>query len=430
MNTLRQNSFLEKLSLYVDGQLKDADVQEVERRMQEDAEVRSSVEELKRLKTLLAQQPKLEPHIGFWTRLSVELEDQKKEKPNLLPFPRRFVPLVSTSAVLVIVAVGVLVMQNKMRLAQFVNEKSMAAREVYQKSLLQGKVLPLFSKIDKDHALQFTLFGTLSLDEKTQTTLHVDANVQNGYRIEVGKGKRQPSQAVTVERMLSDVKPTNVQRRAIDSLLTLAGKRIESSVFVGENNAVAIAQDLPKLNKFMVTGIASCLEPAQRVRFEKYLAKNDAQFSVSTKHAPVVKAERIYQNIPQRDTDAQFVVITPDTVVYSRIQVDIQNIRRQMQENIAVIESRRNELIRRMMARDFNRVTRQFPIPQPLQASSPEDENLLRVEFAAPGEGQNNAFDQVLVVPRTRHSMTIQQVVTPQDQERARVDSSVKNSDE
>jgi hypothetical protein len=166
------------------------------------------------------------------------------------------------------------------------------------------------------------------------------------------------------------------------------------------------------------------------VRFEKFLAKNDAQFSISPKHAPVVKAERIYQNIPQRDTDAQFVVITPDTMVYSRVQVDIQNIKCQMQENMAVIESRRNELIRRMMARDFNRVTRQFSIPQPLQSSSPEDENLLRVEFAAPGEGQNNSLDQVLVVPRTRHSMTIQQVVTPQDQERARVDSSVNNSDE
>jgi hypothetical protein len=430
MNTLKQNSFLETLSLYVDGQLNDADAKKVERRMQEDAEVRSYVEELKRMKNLLAQQPKLEPHIGFWTRLSVELEDQKKEKPNLLPFPRKYIPAVSTAMVMVIAAVGVLVMQNKTRLAQFVNEKSMAAKEVYQKNVLQGKVLPLFSKIDKDHALQFSLFGSLPLDEKSQTTLHVDANAQKGYRIEVGKGKRQPSQAVTVEGMLADVNPTTVQRRAIDSLLTLAGKRIESSVFIGENNAVAIAQDLPKLNKFMVTGIASCLEPAQRVRFEKYLAKNDAQFSVSKNHAPVVKAERIYQNIPQRDTDAQFVVITPDTMVFSRIQVDIQNIRRQMQENIAVIESRRNELIRRMMARDFNRVTRQFPIPQPLQASSPEDENLLRVEFTDPSDGQNNSLDQVLVVPRIRHSMTIHQVATPQDQERARVDTLVNNSGE
>ena len=430
MNTLRQNSFLEKLSLYVDGQLNEAGVKDVERCMQEDAEVRSYVEELKRMKNLLAHQPKLEPHIGFWTRLSVELEDQKKEKPNLLPFPRRFIPVISTAAVVVLAAVGILVMQNRTRLAQFVNEKSMAAREVYQKNILQGKVLPLFSKIDKDHALQFTLFGTLSLDEKTQTTLHVDANAKQGYRIEVGKGKREPSQTVTVERMLADVNPTDVQRRAIDSLLTLAGKRIESSVFVGENNAVAIAQDLPNLNKFMITGIASCLEPAQRVQFEKFLTNHDAQFSLTAKHAPVVKAERIYQNIPQLDGDVQFVVITPDTMVYSRVQVDIQSLRQQMQENIAAIEMRRNELIRRMMARDFNRVTRQFPVPQPLQASSPQDENLLRVEFAVPGEGQTNSMDQVLVVPRVRHSMTIHQVPTQQDQERARNDSAVNNSGE
>jgi hypothetical protein len=83
-----------------------------------------------------------------------------------------------------------------------------------------------------------------------------------------------------------------------------------------------------------------------------------------------------------------------------------------------------------MMARDFNRVTRQFPIPQPLQASSPEDENLLRVEFTDPSDGQNNSLDQVLVVPRIRHSMTIHQVATPQDQERARVDTLVNNSGE
>ena len=324
MNILRQNSLLEKLSLYVDGQLNEADVKDVERCMQENAEVRSYVEELKRMKILLAQKPKLEPHIGFWTRLSMELEDQKKEKPNLLPFPRRFVPAVSTAVIVMAVAAGVLVMQNRMRLAQFVNEKSMAAREVYQKGLLQGKLLPLFSKIDKDHTLQFALFGTLSLDDNTHTTLRVDANARKGYRIEVGKNNQRSAKSVTVEKMLAEVQPTAEQHRAIDSLLELAGKQIESSVLVDENNAVAIAQDLPKLNRFMVTGIVSCLEPAQRVRLENYLAKNDAQFTVSTKHSPVVKAERIYQNIPQRDADLQFVVITPDTMVYSRVQVDVQ----------------------------------------------------------------------------------------------------------
>ena len=117
-------------------------------------------------------------------------------------------------------------------------------------------------------------------------------------------------------------------------------------------------------------------------------------------------------------------------MVYSRVQVDVQRMRHQMQEDIAAIEMRRNELIRRMLARDFNRVTRQFPVPQPFQASSPEDENLLRVEFTAPGDGQNSSSDQVLIVPRTRHSMTIQQQPTLQDQKRAQVDTVAANPNE
>ncbi|HVN49526.1 MAG TPA: hypothetical protein VMU30_11995 [Bacteroidota bacterium] len=431
MKKLRQNNFLETLSLYVDGQLNKADAQAVERCMHEDAEVRSYVEELTRMKALLAKKPKLEPHLGFWTRLSVELEEQKNLKPNLLPFPRRFVPMVSIASIVVLVVAGVFVVQNRNRLTQFLNEKSVAAREVYQKKLLQGKLLPLFSKIDKDHTLQFALFGTLPLDDKTHTTLRVDGSTRNGYRIIVGQGRQRPAMPVTVEKMLAEVQPNAEQHRAIDSLLELAGKQIESSVLVDENNAVAIAQDLPKLNKFMVTGIASCLEPVQRARLEKYLAKNDAQYAININQAPVEQAEKIYQKMRPHDAEVQFVVITQDTVASSRVQINIQNIRQQMEENFAAIESRRNELVRRMMARDFNRAMRNVPTPQqPMQVSSPDDGNILQVEYPAPHEGQTNSVEQLLVAPRVRHSMTIHQEATPQDQERARVNASPNNGGE
>jgi hypothetical protein len=388
------------LSHYVDGVLSEKETQQVELLLAEDASARKQVAELKNLKILLASQPKLNPDIGFWTRFAVGMEEQKEEEHNLLPFPRKFLPAITVMVTALVVVMGSLVIQNRMQLVQFLSTKSQAVREVYQNKILQASLLPLFSKVDKERALQFSLFGTLQLDDKSETALRVDEQSEKGYRIEVGNNLKSKTKSVTFDRFIAEVKPSAKQKKIIDSLLELTGRRIESSVLIGENNTMAIAPDLPKLNRLMVANIASCLEPLQRVDFERLLEANNAPYTVTAKSVPIGKAGNYFQHIPKFPQGDRFVIITPDTMMYSQIHIDFDSLRRQMEENFSAAEIRREAMLKKIMAREFQHLPRNVHFPTPDQIFNGEE--FFSVEINVPGEEDNQQQMHVVVQPRFR----------------------------
>ena len=400
MKKMNEQQMDRLLSQYVDGRLSEIEVQKVESFLALDTSARQRVKELRRLKDLLASKQKLVPDIGFWTRFAVALEEQKKDEHSLLPFPRKFVPAITIMVAAVVVVAGTLVIQNRMQFIQYFSEKSQAVRKVYEKNVLQGQLLPLFSKVDKDRALQFSLFGTLALDDKSKTELRVDEQSKKGYRIEVGKDSKNKAKPMTFDHFLAEVKPTSEQKHLIDSLLELTGRRIESSVLIGENNTMAIAPDLPNLNRLMVTNIAACLEPNQRVQFERLLEANDAPYTVTAQSVPARKGDRIFQNIPQSPRDNRFVIITPDTMMYSQLHIDFDSLRRHMEENVVMFELRREAMLKRMIAREFQHAPRNLPWPQPVQSFG--NEEFFSVEINVPVEEIEQQQMRVIIQPRIR----------------------------
>ena len=391
------------LSQYVDGVLSEKDAQQVESLLAMDASARQQVADLKYLKHLLGSQPKLNPDSGLWTRFAIAMDEQKEEEHNLLPFPRKYLPAVTLMVSALILVMGTLVIQNRMQFVQYLSTKSQAVREAYHNKILQSSLLPLFSKVDKERALQFSLFGTLQLDEKSETALRVDEQSEKGYRIEVGNNLKRKTKSVTFDRFVAEVKPSAAQKKIIDSLLELTGRRIESSVLIGENNTMAIAPDLPKLNRLMVTNIASCLEPLQRINFERLLEANNAPYTVTAKSVPVGQTGNHFQRIPKFPQDDRFVIITPDTMMYSQIHIDFDSLRRQMEENFVAAEIRREVMLKKFRAREFRRLPRNVHFPTPDQIFNGEE--FFSVEINVPGEEENQQQMRVVVQPRFRKHM-------------------------
>jgi len=396
-------------SQYVDGLLSERETQAVKSLVATDVSAKHRVEELQKLKALLASQQKLNPDIGFWTRFSVVLEERKEEEHNLLPFPRKFLPAIMVMATALVVVVGTLVIQHRMQFMQFFSEESLAVREVYENKILQSSLLPLFSNVDKERALQFSLFGTLTLDDKSKTALRVDEQTEKGYRIEVGNNLKNNTKSVTFDRFVAKVKPSARQKMIIDSLLELTGRRIESSVLIGDNNTLAIAPDLPKLNRMMITNIASCLEPFQRVNFERLLEANNAPYTITAKRAPVEKAGRYFQNIPKYPQGDRFVIITPDTLMYSQIHIDYDSLRWQLEKNFEATEIRREAMLKKMVAKQFQRIPRNVHFPAPDQIFNGEE--LFSVDINVPSDVENQQHMRVVVQPRFR-----KQLLSPQMQ--------------
>ena len=409
------------LSQYVDGILPEQEARNVESLMAMDVSVKKEAAELKSLKALLSAQQRLNPDIGFWTRFSVAMEEQKKEQHNLLPFPRKFIPVISVMVTAIVVIVGTLVIQNRMQFIQFFSEKSQAMRKVYEKNILQGSLLPLFSNVDKERSLQFSLFGTLPLDDKSETALRVDEQSEKGYRIEFGNNLKSNTKPLTFDRFVAEVKPSTKQKKIIDSLLDLTGRRIESSVLIGENNTLAIAPDLPKLNRLMVANIASCLEPLQRVNFERLLEVNNAPYTVAAKSTPAGGTRNYFQNISKFPQGDSFIIITTDTMMYSQMHIDFDSLRRQMGENFVASKIRREEILKKIMAREFQRIPKIMQFPTPGQIFG--EEEFLSVEINSPIEENNQQQMRIVVQPRYRKQTLIPEISDHSTQMRIRKDT-------
>jgi hypothetical protein len=345
----------EMLSQYIDGELTERQAREIEEYIAGNPEAARELQELQAMKKLLASKKRLPETLGFWTRLSSQIERKEKEQENLLPFPRRYLPLVYVTGVVAVLLVGFLLFQQRTSVIDYVSRQSEVVQKAVQDNVLKGTLFPLFSNVDKNQALQFALFGALPLDAKSETALRVDESADRGYRIDVGKKSVEAIPKVTMSEFVSEIKPTRRQIETIDSVLEIGRRRIESSVFVAEDRGMAIDPNIMHLNRMMLSGIASSLEPPQRVRFEKFLELRKAPYMITASRATPESPERIYHEFRQTQRTNGMIVVTPDTLMISQIQLDIDSLRRHFNSIAAVqpeIRMRFGGLIKRIAERE------------------------------------------------------------------------------
>lgn len=314
------------LSLAVDGTLDETQRKEFEEILESHPEIGKELRERKALKDVLQARRTVPPDPYFWTRLSTAIEAKKEEEKDLLPFPRKYLPVASAMGIVTFVALGVTLFVQREPVLQYLSEQSAVVQDVYESSILKGAVMPLFANIGNDDVLQYALFGTLPLDKESETALRVDEGSADGYRIEVGLTGERVRPKVTVHELLEELRPSVVQAVMIDSVLGEARKQIEQAVFYSENNALAIDPELTRLNRVVLTRIASVLAPAQRERFDKFLETRNASYAIAAgdRDIPVLPAIPNAHVSPSQPKD--FIVITSDSFAVAELNFNIDSI--------------------------------------------------------------------------------------------------------
>ena len=404
MKTYEGKRLSHALSLYLDGALSETEHRELEEYVSAHPDAQQELNELRNLQRLFSERPKLKEDPAFWTKLSAALKHPQAETETLLPFPRKFVPAVAMAGLVVLVLGGVFMFQNRDQLGEFLSEKSKIVQDVYEQGVLKGSILPLFSNIDKNQVLQFSLLGTLSLDSKQESSLRVDEEAEKGYRIEFGKGKTKQTKPVTLQNFKDEIQLTSNQERVIDSMLAVMKDRIESSVLVTEHDALVIDPELSKLNRVMVSNIAASLEPPQRVRFNRFLETRDAPYVVSVQQ--VRSRERTHQmlvNIHKAHGLQQFVVVTADTVLYARVDVNIDSIRNEFEakfKHMPPMMPRADRVMRMLRDRELAGFPRTQALPRSLQVYG--DSQAFTIEIEKEMAAPEIAGHPIDVLPRMR----------------------------
>ncbi|MBI3586677.1 MAG: hypothetical protein HY088_06075 [Ignavibacteriales bacterium] len=368
MKQLLNHEVSELLSLYVDGELDAEKVKFVEQLAAQNSEVANELNELRFLKRLLTSKQPVPEKLGFWTRLSVELDKRSREQDNLLPFPKKLIPLMSALGAVAMVVVAIVLYQNRSSLFQYAGKQSERVQQAYENNILKASLMPWFSNLDKNQVLQFALFGTLPLDAKAETALRVDESAEKGYRIDVGRKQAKANPRVTVADLYKQINPTQAQLLVIDSLL----------------------------NRVMLAGITASLEPHQRDRLERFLQTGNAPYKVAASNALPEKAERIFREIHRMPQVKTFILVSPDSAAYSHIDVDLETIRirvRQVEFQRHDIEAQMDVLMRRFADREMSPV-HQLPAPREnmrVEAHREGDFFSIRVESSS---------DETLSAPR------------------------------
>jgi hypothetical protein len=339
------------LSLYVDGELAEQEAREIEEQIASDPEAAKEIQELRAMKALLSSRQQMPETLGFWTRLAAKLDRQEREQENLLPFSRKYLPLVYAAGALAVILVGVLLFQERSAVISYVSRQSEKVQQAVEQNVLKGTLLPLFTNIDKNQALQFALFGSLPLDARAETALRIDESADQGYRIDVGKQAVEAIPKVTVTEFVDEIKPTRRQREVIDSVLDIGRRRIESSVLFAEDRGMAIDADLAQLNKVMLSGIAACLEPPQRVRFERFLEAKKAPYMIASTYALPEPGENIVHEMRRARRSSRMIVVTPETLLVSEMEFNLDSLQERFHEMTAA---------RREMAMRFDGLIRRI----------------------------------------------------------------------
>ena len=332
MNRRSKQEISELLSLYLDGELTGEESKEIEEIVASNPDVARELHELRSLKRLLAGTKRVPERLGFWTRLSTELDRREKEEENLLPFPRKYVPALSVAGVVAVVAIGLFLFQQRGDVVDYVSKQSERVQKAVEENVLKGSILPLFSSVDKNQVLQFALFGTLPLDAKAETALRIDESAEQGYRIDVGRKAKKTPPRVTIKDLYQEIQPTRSQALLIDSLLDLGRVQIEKSIYIADDKAMAIDPRLPGLNRTMLASITATLEPPQRVRFEKFLRVRNAPYMVAATTELPETADKILGEIHRAPKRERFIVVTPETLVFSNVPVDFHEMHRTVEQ--------------------------------------------------------------------------------------------------
>jgi hypothetical protein len=393
----------ELLSLYVDGELGEQQARELEEYIASDPEATKELRDLRAMKRLLTTKKRLPEALGFWTRLSSQLDRKVREEENLLPFPRKYLPIVVSTGALALVVVALLIIQQRSSVMEYVNRQSERVQKAVEDNVLKGSILPLFSNVDRNQVLQFALFGTLPLDSKTESSLRVDETAERGYTIDVGKKPAGEAPPVTVDEFVQEVKPTRAQRQVIDSVLDLGRQRIERSAFFAEDRAIAIDPNLPQFNRVMLSSIAACLESVQRLRLQKFLEVRKARYTIGQLRGRPEPPERIYRGIPQTRRNERFIVVTPDTLAFSHLEIDVDSLQRhlrRMAEYRPHVGVNVDGFIRRFAEREVAMKKQFYFDMDPIRVLG--DTDVLTIQIGAAWEGLQPAPREWIVKPAAR----------------------------
>ena len=181
-------------------------------------------------------------------------------------------------------------------------------------------------------------------------------------------------------------------------MLVVACEKIQSSVLVGDNHAIAIHTELPKLSRVLMSNIAAALGETQRVKFGQFLDDCNAPYTImASRSTPQhVPSERLLTEMRRSPRTDRFYVIDPDSAIISNVRINMDSLRGMLvtaRQQLEQVRERANVTIREFAVRSRQRAPKSVHVT--------EDNNHISIQVSgAPETAADDASIFFRLVPR------------------------------
>lgn len=336
----------EILFQYIDNELSEAERIEVEESLKASEKLQKRFEELKNITRIPKYIQPLEPS-PYFTQMLIEHKLKSKRSFNF----KKYAPVFA--AVILTVAFMLFYKYNLSDVDKIVKEQGSDLLAYYKQNLR-----PLFinTRLDADDIFNFAFNRVVPLDREKNQYLSIGMN-ENGKEYFEIRNNLDVKNLHSKGDFVSKMDLNENQRKEFDQILTRYSKNLESQIVLGENNAIGVNENLWTLNRAIVANVLQFAENASKKNLHQIITPA-FNFVSNSKVDDLI-------NFAVNNKSNKYVLLTPDTIVSTPIEIDIQKFEKELeklenQRDILIIVKENEKKNRKLHDDEMKKLSKEF----------------------------------------------------------------------
>lgn len=331
------NKDLEMLSAYLDGELSEEEVLQIENLLIESNEFAKEYQELKRVKSLTEiSYPTLQEAQFFETRLMQKINSDNVFLSKLI----KWSPAIGFSVLAILLMV--VLKLNPAFLDKIIETPKSTIAGFYKQNL---QPLLYAADLTNEDIFNFAFYKQLPLDKAKNQFIVLGTDSTGKEYFEINKSGKIPDEN-NLNRFVTALNLTNEQKISIDSIIGSYAEELQSQILVNENNTVAINSNLWNYNKALTADIVAFASANKSRELVKIIP---AGLNKLDTHSINIAVKQI-----KEAKNDDYIFMTPDTIFSEKFQFDKKKFRKDMDELKKNLEKMKSDLKKEQFNFNFN----------------------------------------------------------------------------
>jgi hypothetical protein len=328
---------LELISAYLDGELSENEIEEIENRINESAEFKSEYEKLKRIKDLTSSAYSRIPQSEYFeTRVMQKINSGNNTKSKV----RKWIPTVGITALTL--ALMLILKFNPGILDQLVEQQKTTLAGFYKQNL---QPLLFAANLTNEDIFNFAFNKQLPLDKSRNQFIHLGTDSTGREYFEI-KEIPETKPENNLQRFVTAMDLNERQKNQVDSIINSYASELQSQILVNENSTVAINPNLWNYNKALVADLLAFAEKSNQKQYVKLVPLNYRDINQ-------LKVVNAVNEIKSNRND-DYIFITPDTVFSDKYYFNKDQFKKDMQNMRKDLEKAKKDVKNLQFNFDFN----------------------------------------------------------------------------